>query len=192
MATATLVPVEAYLETHYRDGDRDYIDGQILERNVGDIDHGDLQGGLAYSLRSRYGGRFWVAVGVRFQVTATRVRVPDVVVVEGSRPQGRILTVPLPCRPWRSCSTSQARGGGHRPTGRCLSAGSARSYGQSSRSLKTCLYTCMEGSPTEARLASRPMGSSTSNGSQVPGPVQRPCVPYRCLLPVCPATRSHK
>jgi len=86
--------MQAYLETHYRDGDREYIDGRILERNVGDIDHGDLQGSIAYYLRSRYGGRFWVAVGVRLQVAATRVRVPDVVVVEGSRPGGRILTLP--------------------------------------------------------------------------------------------------
>lgn len=94
MATATLVPVEEYLETHYPDGDREYVDGQILERNLGEIDHGDLQTTLAYYLRTRYGGRFWIAVEVRLQVSRLRFRIPDVVVVEGSRPQGRILTVP--------------------------------------------------------------------------------------------------
>jgi len=94
MATATLVPVEAYLETQFQDGDREYIDGRILERNVGEIDHGDLQGNIYYHLRSRYGGRFWTGVGIRVQVSRSRFRVPDIVVVEGSRPQGRIITVP--------------------------------------------------------------------------------------------------
>ena len=94
MQTATLVPVEEYLEAHYQDGDREYLDGQILERTMGEIDHGDLQGSIAYCLRSRYGGRFWVAVEVRLQISSSRFRVPDIVVVEGSRPPGRILTLP--------------------------------------------------------------------------------------------------
>jgi len=94
MATTTLVPVEAYLETQFQDGDREYLDGQILERNVGEIDHGDLQTTIAHYLRSGYGTRYWVAVEVRLQVSPSRFRVPDIVVVEGSQPQGRILTLP--------------------------------------------------------------------------------------------------
>src|SRR5207244_9205938 len=38
MATGTLVSVEEYLSTSYRP-DCDYIDGVILERNVGESDH---------------------------------------------------------------------------------------------------------------------------------------------------------
>jgi len=94
MASATLVPMEAYLETQFQDGDREYVDGQILERNVGEIDHGDVQGSIYYYIRSRYGNRFWAGVEIRVQVSPTRFRVPDIVVVEGSRPQGRILTLP--------------------------------------------------------------------------------------------------
>ena len=39
MAT-TLVSVEEYLRTSYPDGDCEYVDGEIVERNVGEIDHG--------------------------------------------------------------------------------------------------------------------------------------------------------
>jgi hypothetical protein len=37
MESPTLVPVEEYLETQYQDGDREYVDGRIVERNVGEI-----------------------------------------------------------------------------------------------------------------------------------------------------------
>jgi len=40
---ALLVSVEEYLNTSYPDGDREYVDGQIVERNVGEIDHAGLQ-----------------------------------------------------------------------------------------------------------------------------------------------------
>jgi hypothetical protein len=40
---ATLVSVEEYLGTSYPDGDREYVDGEIVERNAGEIDHGSLQ-----------------------------------------------------------------------------------------------------------------------------------------------------
>jgi Uma2 family endonuclease len=94
MATTPLVSVEAYLETQFVDGDREYLEGQILERNVGEIDHGDLQGTIYYYLRSRYGDRLWTGVEIRVQVSRNRFHVPDIVVVEGSRPQGRIITMP--------------------------------------------------------------------------------------------------
>ena len=89
-----MVPVETYLETQFEDGDREYLEGRILERNMGEIDHGDLQTAIAYYLRSRYGSHYWVAVEVLLQVSPTRFRVPDIVVVQGSRPPGRVLTLP--------------------------------------------------------------------------------------------------
>jgi len=39
----TLVSVEDYLSTSYPDGDREYVDGQVVERNVGEIEHASLQ-----------------------------------------------------------------------------------------------------------------------------------------------------
>jgi hypothetical protein len=42
MPSRTLVSVEEYLHTSY-DPDCDYVDGEIVERNVGELDHSDSQ-----------------------------------------------------------------------------------------------------------------------------------------------------
>ena len=43
MATATtLIPIEEYLRTTYHP-DRDYVDGEIQERNLGEREHARLQ-----------------------------------------------------------------------------------------------------------------------------------------------------
>jgi Uma2 family endonuclease len=94
MGTATLVPIDEYLSTSYEDGDREYVDGEIQERNLGEIDHSDLQGAAVSYLRVRYKGQVWAAPEVRVQVKASRFRVPDVTVALGAKPSGRIVTVP--------------------------------------------------------------------------------------------------
>ena len=54
--STTLVSVEEYLGTSYPDGDREYVDGEIVERNLGEIDHADLQSRIVvYLLRGGYG-----------------------------------------------------------------------------------------------------------------------------------------
>ncbi len=61
MATANLshlIPVEHYLNTTYRP-DVDYVDGELEERNVGEVDHGDLQFHVANLLRNRQGEWSW-------------------------------------------------------------------------------------------------------------------------------------
>lgn len=98
MSVATAVPVAEYLNTTYRP-DCDYLEGELLERNVGEWDHGRLQGLLfAYflGLEKQYG--IAAATDVRVQVKARRFRVPDVTVVRGGRPAGPIVTrSPLLC-----------------------------------------------------------------------------------------------
>jgi hypothetical protein len=42
MATSTLVPLEEYLASHY-DPDMEYVDGELVERNVGELLHSRLQ-----------------------------------------------------------------------------------------------------------------------------------------------------
>lgn len=42
MASTTQISVREYLNTSYRP-DCDYIDGEVLERNLGEIDHSLLQ-----------------------------------------------------------------------------------------------------------------------------------------------------
>ena len=46
MATISQIPLSEYLETSYRP-DREYIDGEIRERNVGKFEHARLQALLA-------------------------------------------------------------------------------------------------------------------------------------------------
>jgi hypothetical protein len=43
MPTPPLVPVEEYLNTSYPDGDREYLDGEIVERSVGTPGRSALQ-----------------------------------------------------------------------------------------------------------------------------------------------------
>jgi Uma2 family endonuclease len=93
MATATSIPLSEYLDTIYRP-DRDYVDGEVLERNVGEFDHSRLQG-LMYSHLLNH-EKEWAVLVVpeqRVQVKATRFRVPDICVLL-ARPQTGIVTDP--------------------------------------------------------------------------------------------------
>jgi Uma2 family endonuclease len=94
MGTATLVSVEEYLRTSFPDADREYVDGRIVERNVGEVDHSDLQTAIAHYLRTHYKKRVWAGVEVRVQVKKTRFRIPDVTVMLGSKPAERIIRKP--------------------------------------------------------------------------------------------------
>jgi Uma2 family endonuclease len=83
MATAVLphVSIETYLTSVYRP-DVDYVDGQIEERNLGEYDHGDLQGELTTLFRNHADA--WQIRAVpetRVQVAATRFRVPDICIM---------------------------------------------------------------------------------------------------------------
>ncbi len=94
MATATLVPVEEYLSTSYSP-DREYVDGVVLERNLGERSHSELQTDLSTWLNNRRKELgIWVYVEQRVQVKATRFRIPDICIVAGSKPQEEILTRP--------------------------------------------------------------------------------------------------
>lgn len=94
MATETLIPVEDYLGTSYRP-DREYVDGYVLERNLGERDHSSLQmaiSGHLYARRHKLG--IHVFPEQRVQVKATRFRVPDICVVTGPNPQEQVFTAP--------------------------------------------------------------------------------------------------
>ena len=93
MSTATLISVEEYLNTSYPDGDREYVDGRIVELGMADVDHGLLQLSIGMHLRSHY-KQLCVGTAIRVQATKTRYRVADVVAVLGPRPSGRVITSP--------------------------------------------------------------------------------------------------
>ena len=94
VSTATVVPLGEYLATGYRP-DCEYLDGQLLERNVGEWDHSRLQMLLSRYLSNRESQ--WGIIVVpeqRVQVKATRFRVPDISVITGPPPAGPVLTEP--------------------------------------------------------------------------------------------------
>jgi Uma2 family endonuclease len=94
MGAATLVSIEDYLSTSYSP-DCEYIDGRIVERNLGELTHGRVERRLIvyFDGRSRELG-MEVVPEQRVQVTPTRFRVPDVTVVKTSQIQGEIFTAP--------------------------------------------------------------------------------------------------
>lgn len=92
MPTAVLVPVSEYLEQTYNP-DCEYIEGILHERNVGEISHSDAQSAVNAYARHQIQG-FWSGVEVRVQIKADRYRIPDVTVVRGGKPSGRIITAP--------------------------------------------------------------------------------------------------
>ena len=82
MATApSPIPLEEYMHTSYSP-DREYIDGAIVERNVGKAKHGFTQGKLYRKLGDQLEPRGLVVLPEqRTRVSALRVRIPDVCVI---------------------------------------------------------------------------------------------------------------
>jgi Uma2 family endonuclease len=92
--TTALVSVEEYLRTAY-EPDCDYVDGEVVERNVGERDHSVLQREFIYYFRNRRGElKTHVFVEQRVQVSRTRFRVPDICVYVGENPQDQIFRTP--------------------------------------------------------------------------------------------------
>jgi Uma2 family endonuclease len=96
--TSPLVTVEEYLSTSYPDGDREYLDGLVVERNLGTPDHSALQKILIMHL----GGfekplQIAVRPECRTRIAETRYRVPDVLIMRRPfRQSKRVLLDP----PW--------------------------------------------------------------------------------------------
>jgi Uma2 family endonuclease len=83
MGTKTLMSVDEYLHTTFDGADREYLDGEVVERNMGNKSHGRVQlrlGALLQALEQRTG--VYVVVEVRQKVSPTRYRIPDIAVFE--------------------------------------------------------------------------------------------------------------
>ena len=94
MSVATSVPLSEYLNTSYRP-DCEYIDGEVVERNLGEAEHSLLQIALgAWFFNNRKRLRITVYVEQRVQVKATRFRVPDLSVMAGEGPRTGIIKDP--------------------------------------------------------------------------------------------------
>ncbi len=94
MPTHPLVSEGEYLHTSY-EPDCEYVDGELVERNVGTPAHSLLQ-----SLLIMYFGRkrkLWgilVYTEVRFRIRNGKYLIPDIAIVPGEKEVGNALTVP--------------------------------------------------------------------------------------------------
>jgi Uma2 family endonuclease len=99
MATATaLLSIDEYLHTSYKP-DADFVDGEIVERNLGEFEHSTLE--------TAVGSIFWTNRKIwnihpvteqRIQVSARKVRIADIAVLRGDAPREKVtVTPPLIC-----------------------------------------------------------------------------------------------
>jgi Uma2 family endonuclease len=93
MSTAVRISLEEYLNTDY-EPDCDYVDGSLEERNVGKKTHSKVQMRLSAWLYSRTGEHKQdVLLEQRVQVSPSRVRIPDICLVD-QRASGEIIQQP--------------------------------------------------------------------------------------------------
>ena len=95
MSTKVLMDVEEYLRTSFDGSDCEYLDGEIVERNWGDVPHASVHGnlgGLLSEFRKTLGVR--VLMSIRLRINAGRYRVADLAVWLDDNIGTRIPTVP--------------------------------------------------------------------------------------------------
>jgi Uma2 family endonuclease len=96
MATATHLPISVseYLHTSYQP-DCDYVDGAVEERNLGELDHVEVQRAFLLWL-SQYERSWGIRTfhEIRVQVSITRFRVADLCLVSASAPREQIIQTP--------------------------------------------------------------------------------------------------
>lgn len=93
MASTTHVPVSDYLQTVYRP-DREYVDGEVRERNVGKFEHARIQALLAMWFgRHEAACSAIVVTEQRVRVSTNRIRIPDVALIQPG-PHSDVLADP--------------------------------------------------------------------------------------------------
>jgi Uma2 family endonuclease len=89
-----VVTMAAYLRTSYRP-DCEFVDGTVVERNVGERAHSVAIRESLLFLAGRYPHlRERLLPGVKVRVGPTRIRVPDLCLLAGSTTQERVIMTP--------------------------------------------------------------------------------------------------
>jgi len=95
MSTKSAISMEEYLRTSFEGVDREYVDGEIVERTLPTNLHSKTQCRLGRILDTLGDTRpLFARVELRSRVSPTRVRIPDVSVYAGVEP-----TDPFPANP---------------------------------------------------------------------------------------------
>src|SRR3984957_13115520 len=89
-----MVTVQEYLTTSY-EADREYVDGELVERHSGEQPHSRVHGTMAsLLLQNEREAGIRVLMSQRVQVSPTRFRVPDVCATLASDPRDPIVKHP--------------------------------------------------------------------------------------------------
>lgn len=92
--SATIVPLAHYLHETWQP-DREYVDGEILERSMGEKDHAAWQAALLRVLSGwRQDANVKVFAELRLQIGPARFRVPDILVIDRNAMDEQIITHP--------------------------------------------------------------------------------------------------
>lgn len=95
MGIRAALPVEEYLRTSYPDLDKEYRDGELVERSLPDYLHSKTQGLLILLLGAlRKTFPVFVCPELRVRVRPGLIRIPDVSVYYPNEPQERVPTSP--------------------------------------------------------------------------------------------------
>jgi Uma2 family endonuclease len=95
MESKAALPVEEYLHTSYPDLDKEYRDGELVERSLPDYLHSKTQGlliALFVALRKAF--PVFVCPELRVRVRPGLIRIPDVSVYYPNEPQERVPAAP--------------------------------------------------------------------------------------------------
>ncbi len=96
MAVATAIPIETYLRTSFVDLDREFRDGELVERSMPDYLHGKTQALLCvFFMALRKSLSLFPCVETRMRMRSGRTLIPDVAVFYPTEPSRIPDTPPL-------------------------------------------------------------------------------------------------
>jgi len=87
MATKAIFTAEQYLQTSFDGPDREFVQGEVVERNVGEKPHSEAQVRLVeifYELRRKHA--LYSAIELRMRLTPASYRIPDFAVFYPEEP----------------------------------------------------------------------------------------------------------
>jgi Uma2 family endonuclease len=94
MSTRALVPVEEYLRMSFEGSDPEYLDGELVERNLGDDSRSSTQAnlvGILHPLKKKF--RIHVRPEIHMRLAPTRIRVAALAIFR-EKPADRIPSSP--------------------------------------------------------------------------------------------------
>lgn len=89
------VTVEEYLRLSFDGPDHEYLDGAVVERNLGTTTHSSAQVGLIIALQQlEEEAKLFALPGLRMKLSETRYRVADLAAYEGGLPDEEYPSTP--------------------------------------------------------------------------------------------------